>query len=405
MTFRRFSGTPHTCLEVQLKRLQTEKKFNEALKESEKRSRDLLGGLLDSMPDIVFFKGLDGVYLGCNQRFADYLGRSREKIIGCTDYDFVPKETADSFRENDRLMLESGTPRHNEEWIHYSDGGSRLVDTLKAPLRSSDGECIGVIGISRDITARHETEQRLRESEENFRTFFETLNDLIVVATPEGLITFTNSAVQKKLGFSPEDIRQMHVLDLHPPDKRHEAEKIFAEMFAGERDSCPLPLRTVSGERIPVETRVWFGKWSGSDCIFGICKDLRKEQEALQKFNRLFSSNPALMSVCSLPDLKFTDVNHSFLRTLGYSREEVVGKTSQELMLFAEPEKHTWVAEEIQNIGRIRNLELKARKKDGTILDGLFSGEVIDNQGHKSFITVMVDVTDRKRAEQTVRMR
>jgi PAS domain S-box-containing protein len=366
------------------------------------RKTDLLTGLLESVPDIVFFEDLDGVYLGCNPEFARYVGRSQEEIVGRTDYDLVPTEIADFYRKNDRLMSELGKPRRNEEWIDYPDGHRALVDTFKAPLRSVRGEIIGVIGISRDITDRKVTEERLRESEGNFRTFFETLDDMIIVGTVDGRIMYTNPAMSRKLGYSPDELKDMHVLDVHPRKLRSEAETIFADMFRGKRKVCPLPLESKSGLLIPVETRCWFGKWSGIDCIFGVCKDLSREQEALQKFDRFFRNNPALMAVSTIPERKFTEVNGSFLNTLGFTREEIIGKTSAELDLFVQPEMQQAIAESLEKYGRVQTLGLKVRRKDGTILDGLFSGEVIESQGQKMFLTVMVDTTDRKKAEEAL---
>jgi len=87
-----------------------------------KRQAGLINSLLDSIPDIIFFKDINGVYLGCNPPFAEFVGWSRAEIIGKTDYDLFDKEVADFFREHDRLMLELRQPRHNEEWITYPDG-------------------------------------------------------------------------------------------------------------------------------------------------------------------------------------------------------------------------------------------------------------------------------------------
>jgi PAS domain S-box-containing protein len=144
-------------------------------------------------------------------------------------------------------------------------------------------------------------EQALKESEENFRTFFETVDDLIMVGTPEGRIIYTNTAVTRKLGYSPDELSALHILDLHPVDRREEATEIFGAMFRRERASCPLPLAAKDRMLVPVETRVWFGKWNGASCIFCVCKDLSSEQEAQQRFERLFRSNPALMAVSRMP--------------------------------------------------------------------------------------------------------
>jgi len=116
------------------------------------RQAALINSLLDSIPDLIFFKDTQGVYMGCNPAFAEFTGRSRNEIVGKTDHDLFDKEIADSFQEQDRLMLPRRKARHNEEWVTYPDGRKVLLDTLKTPYWGPTGELIGVLGISRDIT-------------------------------------------------------------------------------------------------------------------------------------------------------------------------------------------------------------------------------------------------------------
>ena len=82
----------------------------------------LMVSLLDSIPDIIFIKDTQGVYLGCNAEFFRHVGKKKEDIIGGMDYDLYSKEEANYFRGYDRRMLEAGKPRKNEEWISYPDG-------------------------------------------------------------------------------------------------------------------------------------------------------------------------------------------------------------------------------------------------------------------------------------------
>lgn len=138
-----------------------------------RRQTAMIKSLLDSIPDIIFFKDLEGVYLGCNPAFAEYVGRSRDEIIGRTDHKLFGSAVADAFRENDHKMLESLIARHNEEWIDYPDGRRKLIDTLKTPYWGPDGELLGVLGISRDITERKLMEDALREREHQLRLFVE----------------------------------------------------------------------------------------------------------------------------------------------------------------------------------------------------------------------------------------
>jgi PAS domain S-box-containing protein len=288
---------------------------------------------------------------------------------------------------------------HPYVWKFFSVSGPLLI--LLIVVYVWNLKLRGTVKKKTEIILHREAD--LRESEENFRTFFETMNDMIFVGTPEGKIYYTNPAVSQKLGYTRQDLDGMHILDLHPSEKRSEAEEIFTAMFKRELDVCPLPLQTRNGMLIPVETRVWFGKWNGGDCVFGISKDLSKEQEALQKFDRFFRNNPTLMAVSTLPEKRFTDVNVAFLNTLGFTREEVIGKTSAELELFVEPEKQVMIAEMLQSTGHIIDCELKVKCRDGTILEGLFSGEIIESQGKRYFLTVMADQTKRRQAEAELR--
>jgi len=131
--------------------------------ESLAHSTALLESLIASIPDLVFFKDLNGVYFGCNPAFTEFVGRARDAIIGHTDYDFFPREVAKFFRDRDRAMIESGHALKNEEWIDYPDGRRVLVETYKAPIRGEGIGNVGLLGFSRDITARKHAEEELRK--------------------------------------------------------------------------------------------------------------------------------------------------------------------------------------------------------------------------------------------------
>jgi PAS domain S-box-containing protein len=247
------------------------------------------------------------------------------------------------------------------------------------------------------------SEERLKASEANFRDFFESMQDMLIVGTPDGRFLHANDAVMNNLGFGLEELNTLGILGLHPREKRAEAEEIFKAILRGELSHCPLPIQRKDGSLVPVETRVSFGKWNGEDCIIGISKDLSKEKDALLRFERLFRNNPALMALSNLPDRRFVDVNESFLGTLGYRREEIIGKQSGELELFIEPEKENEITRRLASDGRISDLEVAVRKRDGTILNGLFSGETISNQGSSFFLSVLVDITKQKHLENSLR--
>ncbi|WP_373020964.1 PAS domain S-box protein, partial [Thiomicrorhabdus sp.] len=118
--------------------------------------------LLHTIPDLVWLKNIDGIYLNCNTRFEAFFGAKEDEIVGKTDYDFVDKETADFFREHDLNAMEQDRPTENEEWLTFADTGYKgLFSTIKTPMKDASGKVIGVLGVARDITKRKKAELHL----------------------------------------------------------------------------------------------------------------------------------------------------------------------------------------------------------------------------------------------------
>ncbi len=138
-----------------------ERETQEKLAQSEILKKNILA----SQPILIWAKDINGVYIACNPQFERFFGAKEDEIIGKTDYYFVDKETADSFRDHDKAAVNAGKPMRNEEWITYADNGDRvLLETVKTPLRNENGSIFGVLGISYDITDRKKREETLRKA-------------------------------------------------------------------------------------------------------------------------------------------------------------------------------------------------------------------------------------------------
>ena len=152
--------------------------------ESMMQQSALLRRIMDSIPDLVLFKDVNSVYLGCNKAFEKFTGRPESEQIGKTDFDFFDRDTAQFFRDMDRQMMESKQARSNEEWVTYPDGHKVLLDTLKTPFYSPDNEVLGLVGISRDITERKQAENALLHANRALATLG-AVNRTLVHATDE----------------------------------------------------------------------------------------------------------------------------------------------------------------------------------------------------------------------------
>jgi two-component system cell cycle sensor histidine kinase/response regulator CckA len=129
------------------------------------RERAFLRSLIGSIPDLIFYKDKSSTYLGCNRAFEEFAGKRETEIIGKTDLDLFPVDMAGLFRTMDSMMLDSGTARRNEEWVVYPDGRRFLLDTLKTPFFDEQGNTLGIIGISRDITDHRRAEDERNKLE------------------------------------------------------------------------------------------------------------------------------------------------------------------------------------------------------------------------------------------------
>lgn len=134
------------------------------LEDELRRSEAQLRTLIDTIPDLVWLKDADGVYLRCNRRFESFFGAKEKDIIGKTDYDFVDRDQADFFRSNDRAAIIAGKSRMNEEKLTFlEDGHTEIHEAIKTPVYTSQGKLMGVLGVARDITRRIEADQERLE--------------------------------------------------------------------------------------------------------------------------------------------------------------------------------------------------------------------------------------------------
>ncbi len=145
------------------------------------KDRALLRTVIDAMPDLLFYKSKDGIYLTCNKAFAHFVGREPEGVVGFVDaelFGFSP-EDAKAYVEDDKRVIASGSTVRIEENVRAASGNTLELETIKTPCISANGEILGLLGISRDITERKTIEHELIDARERAQMANQAKSDFI----------------------------------------------------------------------------------------------------------------------------------------------------------------------------------------------------------------------------------
>ena len=252
--------------------------------------RQRLRALLRTIPDPVWVKDTEGVYLACNRAFEQLFGASEENIVGRTDYDFVERELADFFRANDRLAMLAGSSRNNEEWLTFAETGYRgLFETVKTPFLDEQGKLIGVLGIARDVTPLWQAGERLRESETLYRTIVAQAGEGVIVIDPDslGFIEF-NDAACATLGYDRESFAAMTLMDLQTTFSRDEAIARCRDIIRDGGADFEIAHRHRDGSMRDMQVSNRPVSIRGKDCIAAVWRDVteQKRVERVQALSR-----------------------------------------------------------------------------------------------------------------------
>lgn len=133
----------------------------------------ILTHIIKALPGSVYWKDTEGRYLGCNDTMLEMVGMN--SVIGKTDFDMPWVESAETIRNNDLRVMELNSSLEMEETATLADGQQVTVLTKKTPLRDDQGNVIGIIGVSLNITHRKQREERLRSNQENTQSTLENI--------------------------------------------------------------------------------------------------------------------------------------------------------------------------------------------------------------------------------------
>ncbi|WP_177420974.1 PAS domain-containing protein [endosymbiont of Lamellibrachia barhami] len=133
-----------------------------------RKSRNTYRTLVDNLPQRIFHKDTNSVYVSCNRQYASDLGIAPAALVGKSDYDFHPVELAEQYRADDKNVMESGEICELQE-RYVKDGEERFIHTVKTPLKDEQGKSTGILGIFWDITEQKAAEEERQSMEIQLR--------------------------------------------------------------------------------------------------------------------------------------------------------------------------------------------------------------------------------------------
>ena len=244
------------------------------------------------------------------------------------------------------------------------------------------------------------------------RTLLESLAEGVVIIDITGTILLVNTRAERMFGYPEKDLVGKPHAILIPERFRKIHEEHEAQFFSEPRIRPMGQLLDLTGLRrdgseFPLEISLSYIETINGVFALAFVSDitLRKRAEdairtSEKMFSKVFQSAPALIGISTLKEGRFIDVNRTALQTLGYRRDEVIGKTALELGLWENKSTRTTVIDTIKAQGSIQNLEIRFKRKNGQTFNGLFSAELIELDGEQYMISLVKDITDRIQARE-----
>jgi two-component system cell cycle sensor histidine kinase/response regulator CckA len=374
--------------------------------------KNLLDSLLELTPDEIFFKDRDCRYLEVSASKAKKFGVPKEEIIGKTDFSFFDEEVADEYFEEEQEIIKSRKPMPGGVGKRIDKNGEvHWVSYTKVPRHDKEGNVIGIIGISRDITKLKKAEEDLRREEELLSNALESMEDGILVLDRNFHFTYWNSSMERISGIPREKVLKSKKLpwEIFPNLKEAEIDDMMKKAMEGEvvkRDKIPYKskdaIKTFTSEMyLPLKNPE--GDIYG---IVGVVKEITKEieseetlKESEEKYRILVENSRE--GICIFRNDRFLFVNDYLCDILRCSKEELYKVEVWDIIseddrnIVREMERRRGVGEEIPDV-----YEANIITQKGDVRFCEFSIIKITYQGLESFMGIIRDITEYKDMEK-----
>ncbi|MBO3458099.1 PAS domain S-box protein [Aetokthonos hydrillicola Thurmond2011] len=300
-----------------------------------RQSQEMLQLIMDNIPQCIFWKDTDSVYLGCNRNFARKAGfENPEDIVGKTDYDLLlDKIEAEIYHKSDATVIQSDEPSYHIVTEHLQkDGTKAWLETNKVPLHDAEGYVIGILGSFEDITNRKRAEEALQLRD---RAIAASNNGIVIcdVTLPDCPMIYANPAFERITGYSVAEVIGKNCRFLHGSDSNQPELKKLASAIQ-QAKGCTVVLRNYRKDGSLFWNELSISPVYDSNGKFthyiGIQTDITERKLAetavllsQERLQYLLSSSPGVIYTCK-PSVTYssTFISKNLVTVMGYEAEE-----------------------------------------------------------------------------------
>lgn len=265
------------------------------------------------------------------------------------------------------------------------------------------------------VSGRRKNERKLREQHQWLRVTLSSIGDAVIATDTQSHMTFLNPVAESLTGWKQEEAVGQpldKVFRLVSEETRTSVENPITKALK-EGHVVGLANHTLliakDGTEIAIDDssapiRNERGEINGVVLIFRDITQRKKAEEAMhaseERFSKAFRASPVPMSIVTYKEGRYIDVNESFLSNSGYTSEEIIGRTTTDIGIYADPEERSRLRQIIEQQGGVRNVEVHRRVKGGEVRIALTSSELITLDGEQCILTTTNDITEHKRLEE-----
>ncbi len=388
-----------------------------AYREAEE-ARALLTSVVECSGDAIHAIGLDGAILSWNAGAAQLTGYTTEEAIGENIAILVPSEQLDRLTGVLQTLRAGNRIDPFDCLIVRKDGSEAEASVSLSPIRSAAGQVVGGSAIVRDISERRRMEREVFEAEERYRHSFEQAPIGIVHASFDRVILRCNQRFAELLGYEIREVPGKKIEEVTCREDLTETRRALEELrkeavrtavlekrFVRKDGSTTYARLTVSiqrdGEGLPLHFMAFAEdvnpRKAAEERLARMQADLQRSEE---RYRTAFQISVDAININRLEDGVYVDCNNAFLDIVGYTRDEVMGQSSEHLPIWAHSEDRQRMLVELEQKGFCRNFEAEFRSKSGNSVWGLFSAAPIEIDGIRCVLSVTRDISEAKAAQQ-----